>query len=176
MHWFSARAVRIAYLALVCRANLSSGAHALIYCCDTRLSHIHAHTFTCSVHPEWSGKMETLQRLMAGMRRSGDDRIVVVSNYTSALDLIGNLCRENDWPYCRLDGRYRALSETDAQAVYSSHVCALSRFSVICRFLRVCLTVIPSFTCVCSQTRFSTVGLTVTVLHGVYMSVFCNDL
>ncbi|KAG5185679.1 SNF2 family N-terminal domain-containing protein [Tribonema minus] len=57
-----------------------------------------------SVHPEWSGKMETLFRLMQGMRKSGDDRIVVVSNYTSALDLIGRMCQENHWPYCRLDG------------------------------------------------------------------------
>jgi SNF2 family DNA or RNA helicase len=59
-----------------------------------------------SVHPEWSGKMDTLHRLMSAMRKAGDDRIVVVSNYTSALDLIGTMCRENDWPYCRLDGRY----------------------------------------------------------------------
>lgn len=56
------------------------------------------------VHPEWSGKMETLFRLMRTMRSMGDDRIVVVSNYTSTLDLIGSMCRENGWPFQRLDG------------------------------------------------------------------------
>jgi SNF2 family DNA or RNA helicase len=67
-------------------------------------SSLHPH-YAHSTHPEWSGKLETLYRLMDGMRRSGDDRIVVVSNYTSTLDLIGNLCREHSWPYSRLDGR-----------------------------------------------------------------------
>lgn len=41
--------------------------------------------------------METLFRLMREMRRAGDDRIVVVSNFTSSLDLIGAMCRENSW-------------------------------------------------------------------------------
>ena len=42
-------------------------------------------------------KMETLFRLMREMRSTGDDRIVVVSNFTSSLDLIGAMCRENGW-------------------------------------------------------------------------------
>ncbi|CAM9433706.1 unnamed protein product, partial [Phaeothamnion confervicola] len=64
-----------------------------------------------SSHPDWSGKLHTLFRLLRAMQQMGDDRIVVVSNYTQAsdrdgdgLDLIGNLCRENGWPYVRLDG------------------------------------------------------------------------
>ncbi len=58
------------------------------------------------VHPEWSGKMECLFRLMQSMRvpGAGDDRIVIVSNYTSCLNLIGRLCRENNWTFVRLDG------------------------------------------------------------------------
>ncbi len=58
------------------------------------------------VHPEWSGKMEWLFRLMESMRApgSGDDRIVIVSNYTSCLNLIVRLCRENNWTFVRLDG------------------------------------------------------------------------
>ncbi len=58
------------------------------------------------VHPEWSGKMECLFRLMQSMRApgAGADRIVIVSNYTSCLNLIGRLCRENNWTFVRLDG------------------------------------------------------------------------
>ncbi|CAJ1957218.1 unnamed protein product [Cylindrotheca closterium] len=58
------------------------------------------------VHPEWSGKMFVLFRLMKEMRRpgNGNDKIVIVSNYTQTLDLIGRMCRQNSWGFCRLDG------------------------------------------------------------------------
>jgi DNA repair and recombination RAD54-like protein len=58
------------------------------------------------VRPEWSGKMFVLYRLMKEMRRpgNGNDKIVIVSNYTQTLDLIGRMCRENTWGFCRLDG------------------------------------------------------------------------
>jgi DNA repair and recombination protein RAD54 and RAD54-like protein len=58
------------------------------------------------IHPEWSGKMFVLYRLMKEMRKPGNggDKIVIVSNYTQTLDLIGRMCRENSWGFCRLDG------------------------------------------------------------------------
>jgi DNA repair and recombination RAD54-like protein len=58
------------------------------------------------VHPEWSGKMFVLFRLMKEMRRpgNGNDKIVIISNYTQTLDLIGRMCREHSWGFCRLDG------------------------------------------------------------------------
>jgi DNA repair and recombination RAD54-like protein len=58
------------------------------------------------VHPEWSGKMYVLYRLMKEMRKpgNGNDKIVIISNYTTCLDLIGRMCRENSWGFCRLDG------------------------------------------------------------------------
>ena len=58
------------------------------------------------VHPEWSGKMYVLYRLMKEMRKPGNgaDKIVIISNYTQTLDLIGRMCRENSWGFCRLDG------------------------------------------------------------------------
>lgn len=58
------------------------------------------------VFPEWSGKMMVLHRLMREMRKpgNGNDKIVIVSNYTQTLDLIGRMCRENSWGFCRLDG------------------------------------------------------------------------
>ena len=58
------------------------------------------------VHPEWSGKMFVLWRLMKEMRKpgNGNDKIVIISNYTQTLDLIGRMCKENSWRFCRLDG------------------------------------------------------------------------
>lgn len=58
------------------------------------------------MHPEWSGKMFVLYRLMKEMRKpgNGNDKIVIVSNYTQTLDLIGRMCKENSWRFCRLDG------------------------------------------------------------------------
>ena len=58
------------------------------------------------VFPEWSGKMFVLHRLMTEMRKPGNgkDKIVIVSNYTSTLDLIGKMCNESGWGFCRLDG------------------------------------------------------------------------
>ncbi|CAB9516608.1 DNA repair and recombination protein RAD54-like (Fragment) [Seminavis robusta] len=58
------------------------------------------------IHPEWSGKMFVLYRLMREMRKpgNGNDKIVIVSNYTQTLDLIGRMCRESSWGFCRLDG------------------------------------------------------------------------
>ena len=58
------------------------------------------------VHPEWSGKMNVLYRLMKEMRvpGNGNDKIVIISNYTQTLDLIGRMCKESSWRFCRLDG------------------------------------------------------------------------
>lgn len=53
---------------------------------------------------ELSGKMHVLARLLAQLRNSTDDRIVLVSNYTQTLDLFAQLCRERRYPFLRLDG------------------------------------------------------------------------
>ncbi len=51
--------------------------------------------------------MFVLYRLMKEMRKpgNGNDKIVIISNYTQTLDLIGKMCRESSWGFCRLDGR-----------------------------------------------------------------------
>ena len=64
--------------------TLHSGFHFRVFPPPTPLSRLYR-------------KMETLFRLMREMRNSGDERIVVVSNYTQSLDLIGSMCRENSW-------------------------------------------------------------------------------
>lgn len=41
-----------------------------------------------------SGKMAVLAKMLEMLRAETDDRIVIVSNYTQTLDLVGSLCRE----------------------------------------------------------------------------------
>ena len=53
---------------------------------------------------DWSGKIQLLANMLKELRTKTDDRIVVVSNFTQTLDIIGCLCREQKYPYVRLDG------------------------------------------------------------------------
>ena len=53
---------------------------------------------------EHSGKFAVLARLLANLRAETKDRIVIISNYTQTLDLVGNMCRERNYPFVRLDG------------------------------------------------------------------------
>ena len=55
-------------------------------------------------HVQWSGKMYVLERLLAVVRRTTDDRVVIVANQTSALDVIGDMATAAKWPFLRLDG------------------------------------------------------------------------
>jgi superfamily II DNA or RNA helicase len=55
-------------------------------------------------HAGWSGKMYVLIQLLTTIRRSTDDRFVIVSNFTSALDIIGEIAKQKKWDYLRLDG------------------------------------------------------------------------
>ena len=73
------------------------------------------------VRPDWSGKMFVLYRLMREMRKpgNGNDKIVIVSNYTQTLDLIGKMCRESNWGFCRLDG---SISMKKRQKMVCSHL------------------------------------------------------
>ncbi|EEA07418.1 SNF2 family N-terminal domain-containing protein [Cryptosporidium muris RN66] len=54
--------------------------------------------------PDISGKLYLLSRLLFQIRRSTDDRVVLVSNYTQTLDVFERLCRDLQVPCVRLDG------------------------------------------------------------------------
>ncbi|PFH55138.1 hypothetical protein XA68_10620 [Ophiocordyceps unilateralis] len=56
------------------------------------------------IKPEYSGKMQVLDRMLARIRRDTNDKIVLISNYTSTLDLFERLCRSRQYPSLRLDG------------------------------------------------------------------------
>ncbi|RDA82681.1 hypothetical protein CP532_1956, partial [Ophiocordyceps camponoti-leonardi (nom. inval.)] len=56
------------------------------------------------INPEYSGKMQVLDRMLARIRRETNDKIVLISNYTSTLDLFERLCKSRQYPCLRLDG------------------------------------------------------------------------
>lgn len=56
------------------------------------------------VDPELSGKFGVLAAMLAQLRATTDDRIVVVSNYVEQLQLIGKHCRAQKYPFVCLDG------------------------------------------------------------------------
>uniref|UniRef100_A0A5S6QDD4 DNA repair and recombination protein RAD54-like n=1 Tax=Trichuris muris TaxID=70415 RepID=A0A5S6QDD4_TRIMR len=56
------------------------------------------------LHPEWSGKMRVLDALLAVVKSTSDDKVVLVSNYTQTLDLFEQLCLLRRYGYVRLDG------------------------------------------------------------------------
>ncbi len=52
----------------------------------------------------YSGKMQVLDRMLARIRADTNDKIVLISNYTSTLDLFERLCRHRGYGNLRLDG------------------------------------------------------------------------
>ena len=48
-----------------------------------------------------SGKLHFLFELLARLRESGNERIIIVSNYTSTLDLLESMCKQRDFPFVR---------------------------------------------------------------------------
>ncbi|KAF1737038.1 DNA repair protein rhp54 [Beauveria bassiana] len=56
------------------------------------------------VKPWYSGKMQVLDRMLARIRQDTNDKIVLISNYTSTLDLFEKLCRSRQYGCLRLDG------------------------------------------------------------------------
>ncbi|KAK4216321.1 P-loop containing nucleoside triphosphate hydrolase protein [Rhypophila decipiens] len=56
------------------------------------------------IKPWYSGKMQVLDRMLARIRAETNDKIVLISNYTSTLDLFDKLCRNRGYGSLRLDG------------------------------------------------------------------------
>ncbi|KAK4146649.1 P-loop containing nucleoside triphosphate hydrolase protein [Dichotomopilus funicola] len=56
------------------------------------------------IKPWYSGKMQVLDRMLARIHAETNDKIVLISNYTSTLDLFDRLCRSRGYGSLRLDG------------------------------------------------------------------------
>ena len=59
-----------------------------------------------------SGKLAVLHALLTAIRAQTNDRVIVVSNFTSTLDLLQRYCAEHRFPTLRLDGK----TKQDARA------------------------------------------------------------
>jgi DNA repair and recombination protein RAD54B len=60
-----------------------------------------------------SSKIQVLDTLLHHLRRETDDKIVIVSNYTSTLDMIQKLLVALDYSWLRLDGQTPATKRQD---------------------------------------------------------------
>ena len=54
--------------------------------------------------PLWSGKMQLLDSMLAKIKETTDDRVVIISNYTQTIDLFQRLCDMRNYRWVRLDG------------------------------------------------------------------------
>lgn len=54
--------------------------------------------------PAASGKLQVLDSLLHTLRTTTEEKVVLVSNYTSTLDILGNLLTSLSYPFLRLDG------------------------------------------------------------------------
>ncbi|WIA39238.1 hypothetical protein OEZ86_005361 [Tetradesmus obliquus] len=79
-----------------------------------------------------SGKVMVLEALLKGIKASEPtDKVVLVSNYTEALDVLGGMCASHGWPTLRLDGscsvkQRQALVDTFNDPQHPSFVLLLS--------------------------------------------------
>ena len=53
---------------------------------------------------EYSGKLAVVSCLLWAVREAGSEKVVLVSNFTSTLDMLAALCRKYDYPFLHLDG------------------------------------------------------------------------
>lgn len=56
------------------------------------------------IDPAESGKFLILDGLLAAIKATSDDKVVIVSNYTQTMELFEQLCRLRGYGYVRLDG------------------------------------------------------------------------
>lgn len=66
-----------------------------------------------SLNPGMSGKVQVLDRLLHQISTTTDEKVVLVSNYTSTLDVLQSLLSSMDYTFLRLDGSTPASKRQD---------------------------------------------------------------
>jgi len=72
-----------------------------------------------SLRPELSGKLLVLDTLLAVVKSTSNDKVVLVSNYTQTLDVFEQLCRLRGYAYVRLDGSMSIKKRAKAVATFN---------------------------------------------------------
>jgi SNF2 family DNA or RNA helicase len=85
--------------------------------------------------------MLALGSLLQKLREANEEKIVVVSNFTSTLDIIEKHCKGNRYPFCRLDGLVsrwleRRVSIADSGSRFHSKTDQKERISIVNTFNR----------------------------------------
>lgn len=70
---------------------------------------------------EVSAKLAVLEALLSAIHAGTNERVVVVSSFTSALDLIAALCRRRGWNTLRLDGSVALTKRTSLVTAFNSN-------------------------------------------------------
>ncbi|KAI9101973.1 SNF2 family N-terminal domain-containing protein [Phlyctochytrium arcticum] len=52
-----------------------------------------------------TGKIIVLRNLVANIRKTTSEKVVLVSHWTNSLDLMEKLCIQQNWPFLRIDGQ-----------------------------------------------------------------------
>lgn len=67
--------------------------------------HMRARWLTALSLCSLTGKLAAVDKLVKLVHKSTDDKIVIVSNFTSTLDILEDLCDRRGWSTLRLDGK-----------------------------------------------------------------------
>lgn len=87
------------------------------------------------LEPALSGKMKVLDCLLAATKAAGNDKFVLVSNYTETLDAIEKLINMRHYSYVRLDGKMPAKKRAQIVATFNKPEVNAYRFEVHMHFI-----------------------------------------
>ena len=73
--------------------------------------------------------------MLAKIRASTDDRVVLISNYTQTLDLFEELCKKRNYRFVRLDGSLSTIKRQKLVASLNDPTVILFEINLILKFV-----------------------------------------
>ncbi|KAJ3106047.1 helicase [Phlyctochytrium bullatum] len=67
-----------------------------------------------------SSKLQLLDQLLTHVRKTSDEKVVVVSNWTQTLDVVETLMHQRHWSFSRLDGKTNVKARQDLVTAFNS--------------------------------------------------------